>query len=339
MMKGKYQTLHGHTTASDGKMDHAEVLEKCEKYNIGVYAFTDHDSLPSKENIQDIKKYSGPTDWVVGIEISSGLPKEISGSGQHITGLFVDPFNDRLVEHCKKAQAARIERMKRIVKNLQDLGFEITSDDCIEASGGETVGRPHIVDAINSKDSNRKVIQEIVEKMKQDADKNPKVKDEYEKMLERGEESYPYALFLSSNAYIKRVYVDYLYRLDLDESVKLIRDAGGVALLAHWFTGKKYFTPKVIEKLFKENRLDGAETVYGVWSKDSIKKSDLIKDRKILQRLIKKYSKLEGGGIDCHVEKDLEAFSRTKWYVNMTVGMVEKIIASGKVETTWSSFS
>lgn len=340
MKKGKYQTLHGHTTASDGKMGYIEVLKKCEKYNIGVYAFTDHDSLTSKEDIKSLKKYSGTTDWVVGIEISSGLPKELGEEGgQHITGLFVDPFNEKLVKHCKKAQDARIERMKRIVKNLRGLGFYISSDDCIKASGGETVGRPHIVEALLSKKANEKVMLGLVEKMRLESEKNPEVKDSYEKMIKRGEGSYPYALFLSSGAYFKGVYVDYLYRSDLDNSVRLIRDAGGVALLAHWLTGKKYFTSDVIEKLFEENRLDGAETVYGVWSKDSINESDLSKDRKILQKLISKYAKLEGGGIDCHKEEDLKVFSETKWYANMTIGLTEKIIGSGKVDANWSSLA
>jgi hypothetical protein len=120
--------------------------------------------------------------------------------------------------------------------------------------------------------------------------------------------------------------------------VQLIRKAGGVALLAHWFTGKKYFTKEVLDRLFKENRLDGAETVYGVWSKGSIPKKDLDADRMILKKLLLKYNKLEGGGADCHTEGDLKVLSKTKWLGKMTVGLAENIIKKGNVNKFWSSW-
>ena len=88
--------------------------------------------------------------------------------------------------------------------------------------------------------------------MAKDAENDPELKDKYEKMIERGEGQYPYVLFLDSAAYIPNVYVDYLYYTDLDETVRLIHNAGGVAILAHWSFSKSRVDEKVIEKLFKD---------------------------------------------------------------------------------------
>lgn len=147
----KYQTLHSHTTNSDGELDLTSLIRVCSENNIGTVAITDHDSVLNEEQISYLHKKESEVNWISGIEISSGFPSEMGGgvaSEFHILGLFVDPFNKNLVKHCKLAQEARVERMQKMVKNLTGLGFKITEEDCLAASGGETVGRPHIVKAI-----------------------------------------------------------------------------------------------------------------------------------------------------------------------------------------------
>lgn len=330
-----YQTLHCHTTASDGLLTHPQVLEVCSDNNIGVVAFTDHDSLPNAKVVKYLKNSKLPVKWVTGIEISSGKPKDFEVNfSPHIVGLFVNPFDKNLMNHSRLAKEARIERMMRMVKSLRKLGFNITEKMCLEASGGETVGRPHIVKAIRSKKENNEVIEKLKKKMSNDSEKDEKLKEKYEHMIKTGKDAYPYTLFLSDDSYIKGVYVDYLYRIDLDGCVKLIRDAGGVSIFAHWFTEMDKCDEKKIEKLLKEDRLDGIETVYGL---DAITKDDFIKQRKILKKLVDKYKKFEGGGIDAHTRQHLIDFSKDEWYAGMTVGMAENIIKSGKVDVSWSS--
>ncbi len=114
-----YETLHAHTTASDGTLTHLELLDACQKYNVGIVAFTDHDSLPNKKTLKLLNENRNhPIKWIIGIEVSSGLPRELGGkvhSGLHIVGLFVNPTNKDLLEYCKLAQEARITRMQRMV--------------------------------------------------------------------------------------------------------------------------------------------------------------------------------------------------------------------------------
>jgi predicted metal-dependent phosphoesterase TrpH len=335
----KYQTLHCHTTTSDGLLTYSEVLSICENNNINTVAFTDHDAVISEANLNLLKKNKSRVRWISGIEISSGLPKEMGRLGSlHIVGLFVNPFNKELEEHCRKAQLARIERMEKMVVNLRGLGFDITKSDCLEASGGEAVGRPHIVQAIKTKKFNLEVMESLKKKMEGVALKDPDVKEKYNQMMKAGENQYFYTLFLAKNSFIKGVYVDYTYRADLDDSVGLIRRAGGLAFLAHWFTYKNKITEDILDKLFAKNRLDGMETVYGVWSgSDSMDKVGLDAEVKVLKSLVKKHDKLESGGVDAHKLEDFKTFVGTKWYAKRTVGMVEKIIEKSKVDITWSS--
>jgi predicted metal-dependent phosphoesterase TrpH len=333
----KYQTLHCHTIASDGLLTHAEVLDQCKKNKIGVVAFTDHDSLPSNKVVKSLRNNKKcETRWVIGIEISSGGPKDFPIKfSPHIVGLFIDPFNKELVKHCKLAQEARVERMGEIVKHLRDLSFEISEKECLDVSGGEIVARPHIVKALKMKRTNMIVIEKLRLKMKKEAEKDRKIKEQYDTMMERGEDQYPYVLFLSDDSFIKGMYVDYKYRVDLDKSVELIRNAGGVALFAHWFTEMNKFGEKDLDKLLKENRLDGIETVYGF---DALTREEWERQRKILERLLNRYNKVAGGGADAHNVEHFEWMGNNDWYSKHTVGMAEKIIEQTNIDTTWSSF-
>jgi hypothetical protein len=331
-IKYKYQNLHCHTTASDGELSHLEVLEVCSNNDIGVVAFTDHDNLMSEKAVKDVRaNKKNKVEWISGIEMSA--------EEGHIVGLFVNPFDKNLFEHCKKAQAARVDRMEKMVKNLKSLGFDITVDACLKASKGEAVGRPHIVEALRSKRSNLKIIENLKNKMKKDAEKDVDLRVKYKQMVASGEEQYPYTLFLSDDSYIKDIYVDYLYRVDISQATTLIRGAQGLSFYAHWFTEVKKITPEILEGYFKTNLLDGVETVYGLTACESgyLTQNELGRQRKILQGLVSKYNKLESGGSDAHTKEQFKEFTEVKWYAKLTVGMIEHIVKKSGVDTSYSS--
>lgn len=337
------ESLHTHTTNSDGKLSYKEMFELSESLGVSVVAFTDHDAVINEDGLAFLETVRGSkTRWVSGIEISAAPPKEIAEQGLgkgglHIIGLFVDPKNSALQEHCKKAQAARIVRMQTIVSNLTEMGFTLTEEDCLKASGGETVGRPHIVSAILSHPENQKVMDSLREQMRQDARRDEDIHLAYESMMEAGEHQYPYALFLSHDAY-RKAYVDVSYAPDLDETVALIRNAGGAAIIAHYFTVKKKMPMDFIEKLLKEKRIDGLETVYGLWHVGKSDENELGTEKAQLRTLIQKYGALETGGPDAHTEEDMRLYTENEAFSAPSAGMTEKIVASGKVNAANSSF-
>lgn len=331
-MKG-YQNLHCHTKNSDGELTHNQVLDVCQENNISVVAFTDHDALPNKKVVKALQeKANHPTKWIIGIEISSGWPKELNGgatSNFHIVGLFVDPFNQPLLEHCQKAQQARIERARTMVKNLRSLGLDISEKDCLNESEDGTIGRPHIVSALMKKEKNLKIIDRLTEQMAQAAEKTPKIKKQYNLMLDRGKEGYPFFLFLKPKAFIPDIYVDYLYWQDMDKNVELIRQAGGIAVLAHWTFSKEAVSQDLIARFFEQKRLDGAEIVYGLNNPsnfNNLEGQELLKDMRAMERLTKKHRVLQSGGGDSHSRENFAFFKSQKSLASKTIGLVEKML-------------
>lgn len=297
-----YESLHNHTTTSDGKLSHLEMLKAAEKVGIGVMAFTDHDVLPDEATMEQLRAYTGPVQWTIGIEMSSAYPKDMHVSGSlHVVGLFVDVGHSGLHEHCTKAQDARRERMQRITRNLAEVGIVVTEAECLAASGGESVGRPHTVAAILGRGENNIRMQELREEMANDAS----VTEEYAAMevraSVRGEQEYVYSLLLGNDAYFKGIYVDYLYMLDLDETVTLLRGAGGIGILAHqWCYGAK-LPLDTVETLLEDGRLDGIETLGGA-------ANESLAAYPALSRLAAKTGCLISMGADAHDAETLERY-------------------------------
>lgn len=340
MLRG-FESLHAHTTNSDGKMDCRQLLDNCAANNISVIAVTDHDSLPTDKMLKELNKNKGhQTKWIMGIEMSSGWPADLGGgatSGLHIVGLFVDPLNKALLEHCRKAKEARILRMKKMIKNLKGIGLKITEADCLLASNGESVGRPHIVKALDMHEENGMIYEKLILKMNKDAAKDEAIKRKYDNLLERGKDQYPFILFLSDDAYIPNIYVDYQYYLDLENTVKLIRNAGGLAILAHWFSCRSKITENYLGTLFEDNKLDGAEVVYGLFNYNTSAWTNQQKELQLIGSLVRKYSKAESGGADIHSLEDIEQFSKESWFAGKTAGMAEKIMGDFKIDKSLSS--
>lgn len=324
----KYENLHVHTTTSDGQLSYQEMLDLSAQNDTGVVAFCDHDSLPSSKDLKILNKNrSHPTKWIIGIEISSGYPKEIGGPAAlfHIIGLFVDPTNSALKKHCKKMSEGRQERVREMVSNLNKIGFKITVEDCLEESRGESLGRPHVVSAINKHKENEKVTKSILNKMEKRAQADKDIKHRYDKLMTDGPSQYPYVLYLTPDSFINDVFVPHPYYKNMNDSVSLIRKAGGVSILAHWHFSKHKVDLKMIDKLFEEERLDGAETVFGLGAIKNGPRDPVAISMEEMRLLTKKHGVLQSGGSDAHLRKDVIDFKENKWFAEKTIGLIEKL--------------
>ena len=330
-----YESLHNHTVTSDGTQSYLEVLQAADELGFKLVAFTDHDALPDEAGLLTLARYDGPVKWLLGCEISSGLPKELGGGptgSLHVLGLFTDPDNDELREHCAKAQAARTERMEQMVANLQGIGLTVSVDDCLAQSGGESVGRPHIAAAIFAHEENEAVIDGMVADMAEQAKSDPAVAMNYMRLAERDRSDYPYQLFLSPDSFIQGVYVDYLYNIDFDAAVKLIREAGGVAILAHWFTIKGSIDLAMLEQMIVDKRIDGLE----IMGKPN--NGDAQKAAPKLRELVAQTGCAATYGIDGHSFGQMRTFSNDRNLCDETVGQTQTLIARFKPELGWTNF-
>lgn len=240
-------------------------------------------------------------------------------------------------------QEDRVNRMHQTVKNLQSLGFEITVNGCLKVSKGQVVGRPHIVKALNlsSNENNKAVLENICKDMEREAEHDERIKQRYELMISKGEQQYPYILLLSTDAFISDIYIPSLNKVSFDKSVSLIRNAGGLAMLAHYWTARDDIVSEMLEKIFQEDRLDGAETVFGLWEylKGGKDVPVIDEDRKLLKSLVEKYNKLASGGADIHRREDFEEFANANWYAQETIGMARRIINCLNPNNQWHSLA
>ncbi len=226
----KYVDMHTHSTASDGTYTPSELAKYASETGLSAVALTDHDTIDGVDEFMRACEKYGIT-GVPGVELSAKYRKEM-----HILGLFVDYKNEEFITRTQKLRQARTQRNKALLELLQKDGFDIREEDIVgQKAGGslDNCGRAHIARA-------------MVKKGYADS-----VQDAFDKYLNRG---MPY--------YIPRS------TLPPEETIALIKSAGGIAVLAHPI----FITtdPPRLEQLFDELKsygLDGVECHYSEYTK------------------------------------------------------------------------
>jgi len=332
-----YESLHNHTTSSDGTQDYLDVLAAAEQHGLGVMALTDHDALPGEQDLARLRAYDGPVQWLVGIEITSYVPREVGGPERgalHVLGLFVDPTNRPLVEFCARAEEGRRVRMRAVIKHLQGIGFRVTEEDVLRHAPSKNIVLPHMVSAVMEKPENRKLADEIRERMRVEAEHDAEVKRAYDDMMEFGPKQYPYALFMTRHAYVPLVQDEVVNLLDLDRTVKLIREAGGVAVMGHWFFNENKLSEAGLAAVLNRGGLDGLESVIVNTMGDKAPDEDVRRTRELIRR----FGVAETMGSDSHSAADLEAFAGSK-FAPESVGQTARLIERFKPDLHWSNWA
>ena len=132
--------LHCHTTASDGALAPAELLQRASERGIETLAITDHDTLAGYRDVKSLAAELG-IELITGIELSCVW----SGITIHIVGLNVDA-ESAVMQQAEAIQTkARAERAELIVQRVgKKLNHTIDLSAVREYAGGEAIGRPHI---------------------------------------------------------------------------------------------------------------------------------------------------------------------------------------------------
>jgi len=185
--------LHSHTNESDGSLPPAQLIEYAARSGVTALAITDHDTLAGYDLALPAADASG-TELVCGIELSTKL----HGRSAHLLGYF--PGGGPLAEFrawVRLQQESRKDRNIRLVARLRELGFDITLEEA-EARGRGMTGRPHFAAILLEKGYVRDYRQAF---------------DDY--------------LDESAQAYV------YRHEPEFAEGVAAVRQAGGIASLAH----------------------------------------------------------------------------------------------------------
>jgi 3',5'-nucleoside bisphosphate phosphatase len=226
--------LHIHSTASDGTLSPAEILKLAQKLKLKAIAITDHDTIAGSKEAFNIG-LTPDIKFLTGVEISASPPPSISYSGSfHILAYSIRLDDPQLNKTLDLLQKARKNRNPKIVKRLNDLGFDFSLEDVASEIGNGQLGRPHIA----------------------------------RYMLKRGFVKSIDEAFRKYIAQGRPAYVD-KYRVDCERAIKIILDAGGVPVLAHPFL-LNFDKNETIDlfALLKNMGLKGIEVYYPEHSPD-----------------------------------------------------------------------
>jgi len=202
--------LHTHSTCSDGVDLPEEVVRIASERGLRAIALTDHDSLSGVEKAQMAAKRYG-IEVVSGVEISSELGKY---ADLHIVGLFVEPRDVGLLYRLRKVTISRHRRLRKILHELNHLlrkdGLTVSISEGDIDKTCDSVGQPHIAHAL----------------------------------IRSGAVSTRNEAF---SKYLDKIRVAKEY-VPAAEAVWLIREAGGVSVLAHPFDFLRFKLPGNREK-------------------------------------------------------------------------------------------
>ncbi|MFH1969759.1 MAG: PHP domain-containing protein [Verrucomicrobiota bacterium] len=190
--------LHTHSTFSDGSLTPEQLVREAERAQLSALALTDHDSISGLERFMAACSKS-KLRGVSGVEIS--VDCNPSDATMHILGYFIDPANAELNEHVNRLRDGRQHRNKEILKRLNAMGLILSMNEISSFAGENNVGRLHFAQALMARGYVRTT------------------QEAFDKYLAKGKSGYANRL-----------------RFKPLGGVEMIRQAGGIAVLAHPFT-------------------------------------------------------------------------------------------------------
>ena len=215
--------LHMHSMFSDGTFTPEELVAEGVRQGVKAMALTDHDTTAGVPRFLAAAQAAGMKAFS-GVEVSA----EVDSGTLHVLGYGIQPDHPGLVEHLAWIRKGREERNLEILRKLNELGMTLTYEEVTAYAGADVVARPHFAQAMIAKGyvGNKR--------------------EAFDRFLARGKP-----------AYAERC------RLDASDTFAVIRQAGGLPVLAHPFSLKLSGEPlrlKVEE--FKRDGLGGIEVYY-----------------------------------------------------------------------------
>ena len=193
----------------------------------------------------------------LGVEVIPGI--EIStkyGRAVHILGYYIDPDSDKLAPVLEWVVHDRDERNRKMAELMAADGLPVSYEE-MHRRFGAVIGRPHFA--------------EVLVELGLAKD----IRDAFDRYVEKGQKYYLPRNFLS-----------------IERSIEIIREAGGVPVLAHPFQYKldDAGLRELIEHCM-ESGLQGMECRYSGYS---------VEQSKYLGRLAEEYGLIKTGGSDFH---------------------------------------
>jgi len=212
--------LHCHSIVSDGTLTPEQLADRAAANGVQLWALTDHDEVGGQLRASTATLALG-MDYLTGVEISVSFLSQTV----HIVGLGFDPQNPQLVQGLQRTRGGRAERARQMATDLARVGIHGTFFGALRYAGNpDLISRTHFA---------RYLVESGV------------CKDTYEvfrKYLTEG----------------KPGFVEHRWAT-LKDAVGWIKDAGGVAVVAH--PARYKFSATQEDALFTEFKGHGGQGV------------------------------------------------------------------------------
>ncbi len=243
----KFADLHLHTQFSDGTFTPEELVLRAQNAGLACIALTDHDTVEGCERTATACA-AVAMEFITGAELTA----EHEDTEVHVLGYFLDTKNAALLKRIGEFQAVRQNRIHEMVAALNQQGIPLKAEAVFALANCKSPGRPHVARAL------------VKEKLIANLD------EAFERYLKKGRP-----------AWVPKTKMSAL------ESVELIHQAGGLAVMAHPGLNR---TDEIIPDLVDAG-LDGIECFH-------TKHSTVMSERYL--EIAEKYNLLVTGGSDCH---------------------------------------
>ena len=256
--------LHIHSTFSDGVLKPADIIDLADLQGLKAIAITDHDTAAGTDEAMERGHEKG-IEVITGIEISSWH----GDTSMHILGYNFDHEDNQFNRRLQLLQNGRESRNARIIENLNKLGIKVDLSDLLHYSEYGQTGRPHIARLLVDKRVTKTI-----------------------------DLAFKYYLRRGAAAYAER------FRFTAHDAIAMIREAGGVAVLAHPASLDPTLrsTPSLLIGLSKMG-LGGVEVYYPSHSPKAVK---------ALLKMAHEMGLLITGGSDYH-GMERSGYSTEEW--------------------------
>lgn len=254
-----------HTNHSDGTDTVTELLEKAEQQKLEIISITDHDTLEAYKELENSEirnKFKGQI--ITGVELKAIY----NNHNIEILGYGID-IQKMKIYKCENLQEKILEHFKKVADKYQ---IKYDKDLKIDQERSKIFASFTFAENILQYQENISLLDKLGEK------------ELTEDNFFRKCESNPNSIFyFDASKYIR----------DINDIIKDIHDAGGLAFLAHAYEYRFKDTKGEIENIIKTTSIDGFECQHPIFSEEQ--------KREIIQ-LCQKYNKYMSGGSDYHAK-------------------------------------
>ncbi|MFZ3076961.1 MAG: PHP domain-containing protein [Candidatus Aenigmatarchaeota archaeon] len=249
--------LHTHTNRSDGSLSPKELVMLAKEKGLEAIAVTDHDTVSALKECISCGSGLG-VDVIPGVEVGIKNEEKRKLAEIHILGYFIDCKNKKLLSILEKLNEAKRVWLTKHIKKLNEIGLEVSAEEVKIMAGLAVPSRPHVWKVVEKHNGNKISRDDFFSRTKAGGD-----------------------LFVRKD-----------FELPLEDCIKIIHEAGGLAVFAH----PGFHDFENVVKACAGAGIDGLEVeyCYGFGKEE---------DAKVVRRineLANKHKLLKTGGSDFH---------------------------------------